>query len=199
MSDRDVSAQRRPVRYSIDCGLSNECNVWPLPSDRIYTAALSANILDHFSLRVNAAAHWTSLNDRKTVLKYIPRSHTASNHNYLPVLCSHWLQPRPCIQYTVYCLCVLTNITRRPIYSGDQLWWTIPSGSLPLYCYNVQLLLYCGKIKYLWMHFIECFFTCTRCTYAKTEACEVHTPKSHFLLIFSSCMSLIKSKSYTRN
>jgi len=44
---------------------------------------------------------------------------------------------------SVLCLIVIViNITY--ICSGDQFWWCIPSGSLPLYCFNLQLLFYCG-------------------------------------------------------
>ena len=35
---------------------------------------------------------------------------------------------------SVHCLFVIAT--------GDQLWWSIPSGSLPLYCFNLQLLFF---------------------------------------------------------
>ena len=40
---------------------------------------------------------------------------------------------------SVFCLFLIVVIIIR-ICSGDQLWWSIPSGSLPLYCFSLQLL-----------------------------------------------------------
>jgi len=40
---------------------------------------------------------------------------------------------------SVFCLFLIVIITTC-ICSGDQLWWCIPSGSLPLYCFSLQLL-----------------------------------------------------------
>jgi len=45
---------------------------------------------------------------------------------------------------SVFCLFVIVIIITC-IYSGDQLWWCIPSGSLSLYCFSLQLFFfYCG-------------------------------------------------------
>ena len=40
---------------------------------------------------------------------------------------------------SVFCLFLIVIIIIRTC-SGDQLWWCIPSGSLPLYCFSLQLL-----------------------------------------------------------
>ena len=42
---------------------------------------------------------------------------------------------------SVVCLSVIV-ITTRYICSGNWLWWSIPSASLPLYCFNLQLLIF---------------------------------------------------------
>ena len=59
-----------------------------------------------------------------------------------------WYRPTGvcvCMCVSVFCLFVIViNITYMYICSGDQLWWCIPSGSLPLYCFYLQLLFYCS-------------------------------------------------------
>jgi len=46
-----------------------------------------------------------------------------------------------CVILFVFCLFVIVIIITC-ICSGDQLWWCIPSGSLPLYCFSFQLLFF---------------------------------------------------------
>ena len=52
------------------------------------------------------------------------------------------------VWFRLYVLCLFVLVINY-ICSGDQLWWSIPSGSLPRYCCNLQLLFLLWLIKYL--------------------------------------------------
>jgi len=60
-----------------------------------------------------------------------------------PTVLKHWRQriQQQLEKRAVVCLFVIVIIITN-ICSGDHLWYCVPSGSLPLYCFSLQLLLF---------------------------------------------------------
>ena len=53
----------------------------------------------------------------------------------------HWIQLSVFVWFRLSVFCPFVVVITC-IFSGDQLWWCIYSGSLPLYCFNLQLLFF---------------------------------------------------------
>ena len=78
---------------------------------------------------------------------------------------------------SVFCLFVVVIIITC-VCSGDQLWWCIPSDSLPLYCVNLQLLIFI-VIIYLSIYLSVCLSMRSPLARSTRLGPRIATPSRH--------------------